>query len=333
MARIIVASYVVRYPVGGYQSWALQWLVGFQRLGHDVYFVEKAGWPGACYDPSRDVSSDDCSYGIRVFSDLLHRFDLGARWSFMDIQGRSHGLSRPQVEALFQSADLLVDMGAPDGDWLPEAAQTSLRVLVDGEPGDTQMKMECQRAAGQALPEFDRYYTVGLNIGTPQSSAPTAGLSWHPIFDPVVVDLFPPCPISPNAPFTTIMSWQAHQPIDFGGAVYGQKDVEFAKFMDLPKRTRASLEVALAGKQAPLPQLVAAGWRVRDSHALTLTCDSFKQYVSESRGEFSVAKHVFVATNSGHFSERSAAYLASGRPVVVQETGFSEHLPCGLGLF
>jgi hypothetical protein len=129
------------------------------------------------------------------------------------------------------------------------------------------------------------------------------------------------------------MSWQAHEPIEFAGTTYGQKDVEFVKFMDLPRRTLAPVEIAVAGKHVPVEQLAGSGWRLRNAHAVTLSFDSWKNYIQASKGEFSVCKNVFVATNSGWFSDRSAVYLASGRPVVMQDTGFSTHLPCGRGLF
>jgi hypothetical protein len=128
------------------------------------------------------------------------------------------------------------------------------------------------------------------------------------------------------------MSWQAHKPLHYQGTEYRQKDVEFEKFLHLPDFVEAPLEIAVSG-DVPRERVLEAGWRVRGSIGLTLSFESFVEYVRASRGEFSVCKNVFVATNSGFFSERSAAYLACGRPVVVQDTGFSAHLPCGRGLF
>jgi hypothetical protein len=206
-------------------------------------------------------------------------------------------------------------------------------VLIDGEPGYTQIKMAKRSAAGNELPAYDDYYSVGWNVGTERSSAPTAGRRWRHIFHPVAVDLFADQPIDDEATFTTIMNWQAHEPIEFNGATYGQKDAEFSKFIDLPGRVRASFELAIAGRHVPVERLREAGWRLCDAHAVTRSFDSYQRYLGASLGEFAVSKQVFVATTSGWFSDRSAAYLASGRPVVLQETGFSDHLPCGEGLF
>ena len=332
MARIVLGSYMVRYPLGGMMSWVLQYLVGFQRLGHDVYFVEKSGWSNSCYDPVRNVMSDDCTYGIRTVNDLLSRFGLQGKWCFVDAAGRYHGLARDRIEAVFKSADLFVDMGA-HGAWLAEAADTSLRVLVDGEPGFTQMKMENRLVAGEELPHYDLYYTTGRNIGTEKSTGPTAGKQWHHLFHPVAVPMFSHQPSKGGDPFTTVMNWQSYEAVEYRGRTYGHKDVEFTKFLDLPRLTTTLLEIAVSGKQIPAQSLIEAGWRIRDAHAVTISFDSYSEYIRASAGEFSVCKSGFVATNIGWFSDRSAAYLASGRPVVLQDTGFSAHLPCGNGLF
>jgi hypothetical protein len=331
MARILVGSWAVRYPLGGNLSWTLQWLVGFHRLGHDVYLVEKSGYPDSCFDPTRGTVGDDCAYGTRVVGELLARFGLAGRWCYVDARERHHGLARGPVRELFRTADLFVDIGS-HGAWLEEAAGTGRRVLVDGEPGATQMKLEARRAEGKPPPRYDFYYTNGANVGTSAGAAPTAGLPWRPVFNPVVPDLFDPLPPPAGAPFTTVMNWQAHAPLRFGGRTYGQKDVEFQKFLDLPRKTAAPLEVAVAGK-APHAALAAAGWRVRRAHEVTASFDAYRDYIRDSAGEFSVCKNVYVETWSGWFSDRSAAYLAGGRPVVLQDTGFSAHLPCGRGLF
>jgi hypothetical protein len=339
MARIVLGSYVTCYPVGGFLSWTLQWLLGFHRLGHEVYLVEKCGsWPNPCFDLRADTMTADCSYGVATVSALLERFGLVERFCFVDGGRRYHGLSQPQIEAVFQSADLFVDISGGlflplEDTWQAEAELAARRICVDGEPGYSQMRMELRRAEGLASPTYDAYYTVGQNIGTALSSSPTSGTVWRPIFDPVNVDLYPPSTPPVDALFSTVMAWESHRPVTFDGRVYGQKDREFPKFITLPRLTRARLEIAVGGKSAPLDELHRWGWMTRESHAVTASFDAFTEYIRSSRGEFTVCKNVFVETNSGWFSDRSAVYLASGRPVVMQETGFSSHLPCGDGLF
>jgi hypothetical protein len=331
VARIVFGSYMVRYPLGGLLSSSLQWLVGFQRAGHDLYFVEKSGWANSCYDPSRDVMSDDCSYGTRTLNDLFARFGLENRWCFVDAAGCYHGLSRQRVESVFRDADVFVDRGT-HGAWLDEAAHSGLRIYMDAEPGMRQMRMENSLAAGRTLPDYDFYFSTGRNVGTDRSSAPTAGKVWRPITHPVVVELFSPGAISSSAAFTTVMNWQSYEPIEFRGESFGHKDVEFEKFIDLPRRVGVPMEVAVGGKKVPLERLRTAGWRVLDAHKVTASVDSYWKYLSCSLGEFTVCKSGFVKTNNGWFSDRASAYLASGRPVVQQDTGFGDHLPCGDGL-
>lgn len=329
MARVIVGSYAVRFPVGGYLSWVLQWLVGFQRLGHEVFFVEKSGWANACYDPSTDRMGDDCSLGLQRLVGALEPFGLERRWCFVDADGHYHGSTRAAIEEVFNTADLFVDMGT-HGMWLPEAHRTGVRILVDGDPGYTQMQAVLH---GEDIGDYDHYYTVGRNVGTPRSSVPTLGKPWRPVFDPVVTDLFRCAAADPGAPFSTVMAWQSYEALEFHGRIYGQKDMEFRRFFDLPRRTRVPLEVAVSGDWVPTDRLIGRGWSVEDPLARTESVRAYHDYIAASRGEFTVCKNIYVDTNSGFFSDRSAAYLASGRPVVMQDTGLEGHLPSGCGFF
>jgi len=331
MARVVVGSYLVRFPVGGYMSWVLQFLVGFRQLGHEVFFVEKAG-PGEVYDPVTDRMGDDGTHGMRLLDGLLRRFDLERNWCFVDASGEYHGLSRSKVAGILGEADVFVDMG-DRGAWAAETPASCARLLIDGEPGTTQMRWARMREAGGELPRYDHYFTVGRNVAAGTAATPDLGINWQPMFDPVVTDLHPLQDPPRDAAFTTVMSWQATTPIEYGGRAYGMKDVEFERFFELPRHTPERLEIAVAGAHTPLQRLTNAGWSVRDAHAATTTYDAFVDYIRASKGEFSVAKNVFVATHSGFFSDRSAVYLACGRPVVLQDTGFSAHLPCGEGLF
>ena len=331
MARIVFGTYMVRYPLGGMLSCCLQWILGFQRLGHDVIVVEKSGWPNSCYNPLTRTPSDDCAHGTAAVGQLLGRFGLGESWCYVDADGRYHGLSCPQVEEAFASADAYIDYGA-HGLWREEAVRAATRVYIDGEPAFRQMRMAASPREAQQFAGYDHYFTVGQNIGTPACAVPTAGITWKHVLSPVVADLYsglsaPP----PGTPYTTVMNWQSHDPLVYDGRTYGQKDVEFEKFLDLPRRVEAPMEVAVSG-QVPTERLQSGGWRVSDAQAATTSYDKFIGYIAASRGEFTVCKNVFVATNSGWFSDRSAVYLAVGRPVIMQDTGFSAHLPVGTGL-
>lgn len=333
MARIVVGSYMVRYPLGGMMSWTLQWLVGFQQLGHEVFFVEKSTYPDSCYDPVGKTLTNDFAYGLRTVSTLLQRFGLDGRICYVDFERVCHGLGRTAIEEVFRTADLFLDLGT-HGAWLEEARSGgATTVLVDGEPGYTQIKMEKRVASGQTIANYDFYYSNGANIGTSNSTAPSCGKEWRSIFNPVVPSLFPVEPPPPGVPFTTVMNWQSHASLQYKDKEYGQKDVEFAKFLSLAQQTSHPMEIAVSGSNIPTTDLKRAGWRIRDAQECTISFDAYCNYIRFSRGEFSVCKNVFVTTRSGWFSDRSAAYLASGRPVVLQDTGFSEHLPTGEGLF
>jgi hypothetical protein len=331
VATVILGSYMVRYPLGGMASWVLQYLLGFQRLGHEIWFVEKGDYPLACFDPRTQSMTDDPATGTAFVADLLRRWGLEDRWCFVDAAGRYHGADRARIEGVFGRADVFVDMGT-HGSWAVESERTGCRVLLDGEPAFTQMKMELRRRSGAALPAYDLYFSTGQNVGTPACSAPDGGVSWRHVFHPVVIDLFEGS-VPPGAALTTVMNWQSYDALEYDGRQYGHKDVEFPKFAGLPGKTARDLEVAVSGEATPVAELTARGWKVSDAQAVTATFDSFRVYLQRSWAEFAVCKSGFVVTRTGWFGDRTAAYLAAGRPAVVQDTGFSDHLPCGAGLF
>lgn len=332
MARVLLATYMVRYPLGGMLSWALQYALGLQRLGHDVYLLERANYENACFNPNHRTLDDDFRPGHDRVRELLKRFGLDDKLLFETVDGQLFGADKNTLNDLFGGADVLID-GGNHGAWLEEADAAGLpTVLIDGEPGFRQMKMVKARANGKILPHFDVYFSNGANIGTAESSAPDAGKTWHHVFNPVDTQSYTFALPPKSGCFTTVMNWQSHAPMHFEGRTFGQKDIEFTRFEDLPRLTSVPLEVAAAG-QVPKERLKTKGWRLRDGHEVTDTYDAYRTYIENSLGEFSICKNVFIATRSGWFSDRSAAYLATGRPVVLQDTGFSSHLPCGEGLF
>lgn len=332
MARIIVGSWMVRYPLGGNLSWTLQYLVALKNLGHDVYMVEKYAYDDSCYDLRRQVMSNDCSYGIMVVSELLSRFGLKDRWCFVQKGDIYHGLSRRKVAALFQTADLYIDIGAHNC-WAEESLAT-VRVFIDVDPAFTQIKWYNGLLENIPLPVYDYYYTIGMNVGTKGNAIPTNNIQWRYIYNPVNTQLFGRSIAAKNASYSTIMNWQSYECISYEGVSYGQKDLEFEKFISLPQLVDTTLEIAVHGLNSTKAKIIQNhGWAVNAAQKVTASYDSFCQYLACSKGEFSVCKNVYVATSSGWFSDKSAAYMASGKPVVVQDTGFNKHLPVGEGLF
>ena len=332
MARIILGSYLVRYPLGGNVSCVLQYLVGLKRLGHEVYFVEKSGYENSCYDPIKREMTSDCSYGVAVVAELLARFGLQDNFCYVDQQNQYHGMSQKVVNDAFKTSDLFIEMGTHEA-WLEESTWSRCRILLDGDPGFSQIWMDLRLTEGNRPPAYDHYFTVGSNIGTPSSSAPTAGATWRHYFHPVVSSLFAVEPVKATAPFTTVMNWESYKTVEYNGQTYGHKNLEFEKFMELPSLTNVSLETAVGGPVVPRELLARHGWRVREGRDVSLTVDAYWDYIRSSLGEFTVCKNGFVAMNTGWFGDRSSVYLASGRPVVMEDTGFGSRLPCGTGLF
>jgi hypothetical protein len=332
MACILASVYMGRYPLGGNLSFNVQWVVGLHRLGHDVHLLEKANYTDAWFLPVERRLSDEASNGFKIVERLLRRFGLPNRYTAVDVKDQWYGGTPETVRELFRRADLLIDLGN-HGAWLEQADSAGLASLrVDGEPGMTQIRMEQARRAGSPEPAFTYYYTNGANIGSSRSTVPSAGVRWRHVFNPVVSGLFSAETLPVDGPFTTVMNWQSHAPVHFDGRSWGQKDVEFQKFLPLPHLSKANMEIAVAGV-VPVAQLKSHGWSVRDGHYVTRSLGAFNRYLHRSLAEFGVCKQMFVGPRTGWFSDRSAAYLAAGRPVILQDSGFSDHLPTGRGLF
>lgn len=333
MARVaLVAGYLAGHPVGGHVLSILHWLAGLRSLGYDVVFVEHHGWPNACWNPLTKTLGDDPSYGIAELKGHAERLGLRG-WCFVDADGVYHGLQKDEVVALCRTSEVLLGLWTVT--WLDEFDEARRRIFIDTDPGFTQFGMSPDVGASLAFASpvgFHEHFSYGTRIGQPDCPIPTHGIDWRPLRPPVALDLVP-VRFAPDAPcFTTVMSWAPRKPIVYDGVEYGLKDVEFQRIAALPSRVGPCLEIALGGN-APYDAITAAGWRIADAAAVTATPSTYLDYIGHSRGEFSVAVNLEVKTRSGWFSDRTAAYLASGKPVVVQDTGFSEDLPCGEGLF
>lgn len=329
--KVVCSGHIVRHPVGGLCWHHLQYLVGLRRMGHAVTFFEDHGWAYSCFDPARNELTDDPSYGLSFARALFAEHGLEKDWCYLGADGTAHGMPRAELAQRCGECDVYLNLS--NVNWIPELLHCRRRALVDTDPVFTQI-------GGFGMREsFDRHhvlFTYGENVHRAGCEMPTAGKSWLPTRQPVVTDLWPVAP--PSAPddaaWTSVMNWSAYGGGErlHEGRAYGQKPREFEPFYSFPKAVEQPMELAVTAPAAARDRLIDGGWRIADPLRVTRTPESYQRYLRESRGEFSVAKHGYVATRCGWFSDRTCAYLASGRPAVVQDTGFGKFLPAGQGL-
>jgi hypothetical protein len=322
--KVVFAGIIARYPFGGVTWCSLMYLLGLRALGHDVLYVEDTG--ECIYDPERNALSPDPSYGTRYIHDALEPFGLGSHWCFVNYDGTYHGCRRESVREYCSDADLFVNLSGGSWFWRDEYARIPRRVFVDSDPVFTQLAIaKGERWYVDFFRGFHRLFTFGANIGTPESDVPTGEFTWHRTWQPVVCSLWHTDDPPKRDRFTTVMTWKTSSFTD----VDGNKDREFMRFIDLPEHTAQRFELAVNG---PRRMLSAHGWSPIDAMSISRSLWDYRDFIQGSKAEFGVAKHAYVAGRSGWFSDRSECYLAAGRPVVVQDTGWSAHLPSGIGL-
>lgn len=337
--RVVVTGMVATYPVGGVAWDYLQYVEGFRRLGCDVFYLEDTGqW---FYDTAGATFVRDARAGARYLANALAQLAPGMdeAWSVRDLEGTLHGQDAAAVRRACAGADLFLNVSGASR-LRDEYAAANVLAFIDTDPLYSQARAVAvdrgtvdpqMQDAVEIMRRHDVFFTLGEHIGAADCAVPTVDIGWRPTRQPILLDRWTSNPTDAGA-FTTVMSWRIDPPAPIvDGHVYGGKDVEFERFLDLPAHTSATLEVAIAGA-APRDRIRAAGWRVVDAHAVSATLDDYRAYIVGSRGEVSIAKNAYVASRSGWFSTRSAAYLAASRPVVLQDTGFSAHLPLGPGL-
>jgi hypothetical protein len=330
--RIVVLGYIVRGPIGGLVWHHLQYVMGLARLGHDVYFLEDSDDYPSCYDPQRQTTDRNPEYGLRFAAQAFAQVGLGERWAYYDAHtARWLGPCATRAVDICRSADLLLNLSGvnPMRPWF---LQVPHRVLVDTDPVFTQVRHLTDSASRATALQHTAFFSFGENIRSDAGRIPDDQLGWLPTRQPVVLDAWPVTPGPRNGKFTTVMQWDSYQPRTYDGVEFGMKSASFRPYADLPGSTGQALELALGSDAAPRQQLLEAGWSLRNPLEVTRDPSSYQRYLQQSKAEFSVAKHGYVVSHSGWFSERSACYLASGRPVLVQETGFSEWLESGVGV-
>ena len=332
--RIVVTGLIGQYPLGGVAWDYVQYVVGLARLGHDVYYLEDTGqWP---YNPEEGGVSKGPEVTVGHLEGLMSRFGLEERWAYRFPWGpRWFGMPESRRQEVLASADLLVNVSGTlerPAEYR-DAAPRARFAYLDSDPVFTQVKLvRGQQDFRRLVDAHDVHFSFGEALA---HTVPDTGHRWRPTRQPVVLDEWEPAPTRREA-FTTVMNWTSYRPVRWHGLSLDQKDVEFERFLDLPRKVQPTvLEVALAeGKtrQPPRDRLSAAGWRIVDPSLVCPDPESYREYVAGSTAEWSVAKNGYVDPPSGWFSCRSACYLACARPVVLQDTGFSSVLPVGVGL-
>jgi hypothetical protein len=337
VATAIVSGALANKPRNGGEAWVrLSWALGLRRLGFDICFVEQIG-SADCVDESGGPSGFEASLNRAWFEAVVRDFGLEGRAGLLCDGGReAAGLDLEELRAASAGAEILINIsGHLTNEEIVAGTRTS--VYVDLDPGFTQA-WHADPAIPFRLGPHDHYVTVGLAVGAAGSPIPACGIEWIPTLPPVLLDEWRPRPAPPGPPrFTTVATWRSPSgTLRIGGRETTLKHHQFRRLIELPQRVAgASFEIALdihPGDAADLEALREHGWGVVDPREVAGTPQAFREYLLGSAAEFSVAQGVYVETGSGWFSDRTAAYLAAGRPALVQDTGTGDAVPTGTGL-
>jgi len=329
--RIVLSGMIAADPYQGGATWAvLQYLLGLRRLGHDVCFVEPIATTALQPEGTSLAASRNAQYFADVVRDLR---PAGPAALLLEGSHETVGASYADLQRFTADADLLINISGllADGGLLHSIP---VRVYLDLDPAFNQLWHAVQHI-DRRFDGHTHFATVGQLIGTPECAVPTCGVEWIPTLQPLVLDDWPAADARPTQDITTIANWRGYGSIEWNGVLYGQKAHSFREFMALPVLARDTFRVALAihpGETRDCNSLKAHNWIVVDPQDVAGTPDSYKHFIRSSKAEIGIAKSGYVKSRSGWFSDRSVCYLASGRPVMAQDTGFGAGLPIGNGL-
>lgn len=332
--RIVVSAALSRPPFAPGSAWnRIHYLVGLRDLGHEVYFVEELS-EGSCVDKRGNDAPLENSINARLFVANLKAIGFEENSCLLAAGGRDTvGLSFDRLLDIASGADLLINFSGHLSSE-PVLERFDHRLYLDQDPVYTQL-WQSQYGCDLNFDLHDTFATVGMNIGTEHSSIPDCGVPWVRTLPPVVLSCWPHRSGPKGRAFTTVATWSHFGDLSYRGEWYGSKREEFLRISDLPDRTGADFEIVVRHLREEDPAmkdlLEAKGWTLRDGRSMHDVHD-YRDLVAGSIAEIGVAKHAYIKGNSGWFSERSAQYLASGRPVLASSTGFERVLPTGQGL-
>ncbi len=343
--RIIILGGMGRIPFAGTVWQVLNYAEGFRRLGHDVYYVEDTGqWP---YYASADATLEEaCEWTANYIGDAMRWCSMPGHWAYRAAaqNGRIYGLSESQYERLFREADALINLTGSTV-LQDEHSRVPVRVFLQTDPGVGEiLAAEGDKGTLKMLEAHTHFANFGENLGAPDCLLPPGPFPYKPTRQPVILDWFAPSTHGHSngrhcgaaLRFTTVGNWkQTGCDIVWKGEKYTwSKHAQFLKVLDLPQRIDQPIELALASiAKRDIRLLQSNGWQIADACAISSDIFRYRSYLLESDGEFTVAKDQNIRWRTGWFSDRSACYLAAGKPVITQDTAFGNVLPVGEGLF
>jgi len=338
--RIVVLGAMAEMPYAGVAWQVLHYLEGLRRLGHDVVYVEDTGnWP---YDPDLETVTDDASGAVRRLGKLMQTAGFGEGWAFVNAarDGEVWGMTLERMGEAVAGADVIINLSGATV--LKEAhLEVPVRIYLETDPVTPQLEIALgRRSTVDFLAAHTHHFSFGERLGLPDCTVPVERFTYLPTRQPVVLDWWPPPACFPRPPseglrFTTVASWeQGHKDIEFAGETYTwSKSAEFLKLLEVPHRAGVAIDLALALDDAPtIALLERSGFGVLPALSLSRDLHTYREFITASGAEFTAAKDQNVRLRSGWFSDRTATYLATGRPAVVQDTGFEAALPTGEGL-
>jgi hypothetical protein len=326
--RIIVSGTIGRSGLGG-QAWAtLQYLLGLRALGHEIFYLEDCGDTTWVWDWERQEWNYDLDYPAGYVDACLKPFGLANHWMYR-AANQSRGMPLKKFLDLCATADLLIMRATPLWLWRTEYNRPRRRAFIDVDPGFTQITLaNGDKGWLEGVARAERRFTYGQRIGAADCPIPITGGPWLKTLPPVFLPEWPTAP-DEGTHFTSVMRWQGFREVVWNGVAYGQRDTEFPKFFELPRQTAQKFCIAQMGINPE--ELTIRGWEAVHGEIISKTPQSYREFIQRSRAEFSVPKSGYVKMRGGWFSDRSVCYLASGRPVLIEDTGL-DWLPSGKGL-
>jgi hypothetical protein len=315
--QAVVVGFIGKLPYAGMSLYNLHYIDGLESLGYEVHYVERINKAQECYNPETRAATDDPAFAIEYLRGQVSRF------SFIDRENRCHGLGWGVLRSTLQEADFVLTLADPT--WFDELEICPRRAFVDGDPMFTQIeKMD-------TLAHYPTLFTYCTRMGQPDCAVPQMGRDWIATRPVVSTSRWNVTQGNRSAPVTGLMHWASGSDITSGGRTYGHKNREFERFLDLPRRTSHPFVLALGGSRAPRELIREHGWQLVNPLEMTGTIPAYREFIHGSCADFGVAKHAYVASRCGWFSDRSTCFLAAGRPVLHQDTGCGDWLPTGSG--